>query len=115
MTNDDNYPLERRRKPRITLPFPLTIRGSDGKGTRFTTTAVVMSLCCQGVSFRVLHPIEPGVRVFLLIRLSTTPSEQPAPHVAAHVRVQRIMHEINKGYVVAGEIIHQRFLCVPAA
>ena len=114
MTSAHTYPVERRRKPRITLPFPITVRAVAANGTRFTTTVVVDSLSCQGLAFRLAQPIKPTARLFVLVRLSCAVSDAPSPHVAGHLHVLRVAQGPHGEYAVAGRLIHHRFLCVAA-
>jgi hypothetical protein len=62
---------ERRSKPRLTVPFPVVLRGIDASGERFDADAAVDNLSASGFYVRIGREVRPGSTLRGLIRLST--------------------------------------------
>ncbi len=67
------YPYEivqRRRKPRIDLPIPATLRGSDTSGKPFDIEAALDNLSVGGFHVRLERRLELATSLFALIRIA---------------------------------------------
>lgn len=81
---------ERRSKPRIYDPFPVTVQGVDASGEAFKFKTVIDNLSAGGLYLRLTRCVEQGMMLSASIRLSTAPAhEMPAPHVTMHGVVLR--------------------------
>ncbi len=67
---------ERRRRPRIYDPFPAKVQGIDTKGVRFESDTVIDNLSSAGLYLRLMSSVEPGAKLFITFRLSTSASAQ---------------------------------------
>ena len=72
--------LDRRRTLRVDLPFPVTVRGTDATGDRFTLDTTLDNLSACGLYFCLPRPVAPGAKLFLVVRL--TPGPEAGPSVA---------------------------------
>jgi hypothetical protein len=100
---------ERRRLPRLRMPFPAIIRGVDATGERFTTDAMVGNLSTCGLYLRLVRPVKTGARLFVVLRLTTT-WQAPALHVAMATSVLRVDTSLDGGYGVATVFTRHRVL-----
>lgn len=100
---------ERRDKPRIYVPFPTTVRGVGSGGKRFEANTQLENLGATGLYLRLDQPLETGKRIFVVVYLSTTCS-QDAPRVAIRGIVQRVELKPDNTFGVAVAITHHRFL-----
>ena len=55
--------MERRRKPRITTPFPVKVRGKDSFGHEISEETTVVNLSTGGVYFQLLNSICEGTQL----------------------------------------------------
>lgn len=102
---------ERRRKPRIYVPFPATVRGALGSEERFEANTQLENISARGLYLRMSEPIQPGTRIFVVVHLATTSSrENPTPRVAIRGIVQRVELQADDTFGVAVAITHHRFL-----
>jgi hypothetical protein len=65
---------ERRRTPRIEVPFPAIVRGVDVDAQAFETHTALDNLSCYGLYLRLAQQVAPGMRLFVVIRLSVAPN-----------------------------------------
>ena len=65
---------ERRAKPRIQTPFPVSVRGVDADGEAFEVSTILDNLSAGGLYLRLVRRVEPGAEVSMEIRLSTAPA-----------------------------------------
>ena len=108
--------MESRSSLRIELPFPATVRGVDADGERFTLDTVLDNLSAGGLYLRLARPVRRGMKLFIVVRLSTCRDpEVPAARVALQGVVLRTEPQPDGrcGVVVAFQ--HHRFLYAPTA
>ena len=103
--------VDRRKKPRIYEPFPVKVRGVDIGGDVFNIDAVVSNLSTGGLYLQFPQFVQPGSKVFVLIKISTAHMEKgPAPRVAARGRVLRSEPRPEGQYGLAVAFTRYRFL-----
>lgn len=102
---------ERRRHPRIYEPFPVTVRAVDANGAAFTLDTVLDNFAAGGFYLRLARLLDPGARVFGVVRLSTvlTPGVS-VPRVAVRGRVVRVEPLPGSVWGVAVAFTRNRFL-----
>jgi PilZ domain len=108
--NSDMHPRytgrERRRTPRIEIPFPALVRGVDVEDQAFEAHTVLDNLSSHGLYLRLAQRVFSGMRLFVLIRLSVTPN---ANCIAVHGVVLRT--EPRAGVLgTAIRFTHHRFI-----
>jgi hypothetical protein len=64
--------LDRRGKPRINVPFPVTVQGTDVDGNIFEATTLTDNLSANGLYFRISHEVKRNARLYVSICLSLT-------------------------------------------
>jgi hypothetical protein len=102
---------ERRVKPRIDVPFPVTVYGVDAKGEAFKVQTVLDNISAGGLYMRLWPRIEPGATLFIISRFSTSPeTEGPAPRVALYGAVLRAEFKCGCTCGVAVAFSHHQFL-----
>ncbi|MCZ7572245.1 MAG: PilZ domain-containing protein [Ardenticatenaceae bacterium] len=102
---------ERRAKPRISEPYPATVRGLDGSGWAFEEETVLDNLSAGGLYLRLPRSIHPGARLFIVFRLSTSPYERdPSSVVAVRGVVLRAELQPDGSCGLAVTFRHYRFL-----
>ncbi len=108
--------MERRRAPRIVMPFPATVRGIDVTGKPFEVDTVLDNFSACGLYLRLARPVEQGRQLFVVVRLSLAPAHAvPAPRVALHGVVLRVKPQPDSMYGLALSFARHRFLyAVPA-
>jgi hypothetical protein len=104
-----NEGVERRKKPRIYLPFFARVRGVDTEGKTFIIDTVVGNISAGGILLQLPFRVNFGDILLTIIRLSTSETAN-ALLVAAHGEVLRIEPKPNGMYDVALEFIHYRCL-----
>lgn len=62
--------IERRRSDRLTMTFPLVIRGEDEKGVPFECEAQTINVNRHGARIRIARPLRSGQRVRVFNKLS---------------------------------------------
>jgi hypothetical protein len=103
-------PLERRRLPRADLPLAIIVRGVDATGTSFQLSTTVENLSASGLYIYLPQPLQPGIRLFVCVRLALVRPDAGAPHVAAHGHVVRVTSTAEKRTGVAVVFDHARLL-----
>ncbi len=102
---------ERRRKPRISYPIPIKVRGVDNCGESFEFDTVADDLSAGGFSAHTTQELLPGQNLFVVIHFSLAQSHpRRAPVVAAHGTVSRIVKQQNGSYKFATKMRLYRFL-----
>ena len=82
--------VERRAKPRIMEPFPVTVHGMDASGESFEVASVLDNLSASGLYLRLEQRIEPGTTLFIISLLTTAALiTDAAPRLALHGVVLR--------------------------
>jgi hypothetical protein len=59
----------RRDYPRIPGLFPTQIRGKDLQGRKFSVVSLAEDLSIGGVYVQIRHSLQPGDRVFIVVRM----------------------------------------------
>ncbi len=102
---------ERRRSPRISEAFPVTVRALDHHGQRFRTETVVDNLSAKGLFVRLQRCVERGARLFALLRLAPGSDKAvPAATFALRGVVKRVVPLSDGGSGVGVEFTKQRSL-----
>jgi hypothetical protein len=102
---------ERRRKARISVPFPTTVRWKRRGGERFEVETELENISASGLYLRMDHHIEPGTKIFVIASFSTTSSQEiRAPRVGIRGIVRRVELEPSGTCGVAVAITSHRFL-----
>ena len=65
---------ERRRSPRICVPFPATVNGVDKDGRPFEVSTVLDNVSSTGLYFRIMPCVEAGANISVAFRLLLQPS-----------------------------------------
>lgn len=112
-TRSRSQDVERRRAPRVDLPFPAIVRGIDATGERFTLNVQLDNLSACRLYFRVRQPVGPGTKLLLIGRLS--PTLDTGPSVALRGTVLRAEAQADGCYRLAVEFKHHRFVFAPGA
>ena len=101
---------ERRGTPRIEVPFPALVRGVDVDAQAFEMHTALDNLSSYGLYLRLAQQVTPGMRLFVVVRLSVTPN---ANCIALRGVVLRTEPRIG-AFGVAIRFTHHRFI-YPAA
>ena len=103
--------VEFRSKPRIYDPFPVTVHGVDIDGETFEFETIVDNISAGGLYLRLMRCIERGVKLLVVIRLSTAPSDDvSAPRIVTHGEVLRAESKPGGVCCVAIAFTHHHFL-----
>ena len=81
---------ERREKPRVEQPFPVTVRGVDATGEPLDIDTVLDNMSVGGLYVRIPRRLEPGAQITVGIRVSAPWEERPAARVATRGVVLRV-------------------------
>ncbi len=81
---------ERRGKPRVDQPFPVTVRGVDAMGEPLNIDTVLDNMSVGGLYVRIPRRLEPGAYITVGIRVSAPWEERPAARVATRGVVLRV-------------------------
>jgi len=105
------YRGERRRHPRLYKPFPVLVRGVDAGQEAFESQTVLVNFSTGGLYVWLTRRVEPGAKLLVVIRFSTSPSSgAPAPCVAVRGVVRRVDPESDGMYGVGVAFTRHRFL-----
>ena len=111
---DDNlYKLtegETRRQEPIYEPFPVMVRGVDATGEAFEIHTVLDEFSATSLYVRLERRVEPGTKLFAIVRLSTSPPEVPGPCVAVRGVVLRTEPQPDGLWGIAVRFTRHRFL-----
>ena len=97
-----------RRHPRLYQPFPVKVRGVDAEGGDFDLNTVLENFSAGGLYLHLPQVLEPGAKVFAVVRLGT--QEAPGAVVAVRGRVRRVDAKPDGGSGVAVQFTRHRFL-----
>lgn len=107
----DRPGLEQRRHPRLFQPFPTTARGVDSFGNGFDISTVLANFSARGLYLQLSERLEPGAKLFAIVRLGTTrDSALRAPRVAVRGVVMRIDPKPDGRNGVAVRFTRHRFV-----
>jgi hypothetical protein len=101
---------EAQRSPRLYEPFPILLRGVDALGEAFALEAVVDHLSAADFSVRLPYRLEPGMKLFAIVRFSLAPSEVPEARVALRGLVLRVAPLPDGRWDTSVRITRHRFL-----
>jgi|SRR5215471_6009366 len=102
-------PVDRRSKPRLALPLPVSVRGRDARGKPFVIDTLLENISADGAYIRMPSCPALGTAVRVLVRFSTSSDISKGARVAAHGAVVRI-EEHKLGYGVAVRFTNHKFL-----
>ena len=110
--NNLSEPRERwrRGRARIYEPFPVIIRSVDASGKAFEVQTVLDDFSASGFRVRLERQVNPGTKVFAVVRLSTSAPEVPAPRVAVRGVVFSAEPQSDGTWRVAVTFTRHRFL-----
>ncbi|MBI3325996.1 MAG: PilZ domain-containing protein [Nitrospinae bacterium] len=100
--------IEARRDPRLYEPFPVKVRGVDANGDDFDLNTVLDNFSAGGLYLRLPQRLEPGAKVFAVVRLTT--QDAPGARVAVRGRVRCLEPKPDGGCGVAIQFTRHRFL-----
>ena len=109
-THNPSEQHEYRRHERIYEPFPAMIRSVDASGEAFQSHALLDNLSAGGFYVRLDHRVEPGTKLFAVVRISTSPPEVPGPRVAMRGIVLRVEPQPDGTWGIAVRFTRYRFL-----
>ena len=92
---------ERRAKPRVQEPFPVTVRGVDATGARLDIDTALDNVSGGGLYVRIPRLIQPGAELVVGIRLSGPGAWQSTARVATRGVVLRVDAKPNREHGVA--------------
>ena len=104
---------ERRISPRIETPFPAAVRSVDVDDQAFRAYAVLDNFSGGGLYLRLARQVRPGIRLFVVIRLSSAPdADSSTACIALHGVAQRT--ELRPGGIfgIAIRHMHHRFIYI---
>jgi PilZ domain len=117
--NSDTQPRytgqERRRSPRIQLPFPALVRSIEANDQPFEEHAVLDNLSSCGMYLRLGCRVQQGVGLVVRIRFSISPdTNAPVAWIEVQGMVLRTEPHPDGVYGIAIELTHYRFIYTTA-
>lgn len=70
---------DRRKKPRIYVPFRAIVRGVNSQGEEFSVDTVLDNMSGDGLYMRMMPLVKKGGRLSIEIGLTTPSDEDPEP------------------------------------
>lgn len=61
--------LERRSKPRVSVPFQATVQGTDVEGVHFELTTILDNLSAGGLYLRLSREVRAGSKLLINVHL----------------------------------------------
>jgi len=102
---------KRRRQPRLYAPLAVRLRSVDAAGEAFESDAVLDNFSAGGLYVRLTRCVEPGTKVFAVVRIAPgPPSGTPGPRVAMRGVVLRTEPQPDGQYGLGGRFTQHRFL-----
>jgi hypothetical protein len=95
-TNNGEVERERRIKPRIKEPFPLSLVSVDEAGHSYTFETMTENMSASGLYFNIAQPLEKGTMVYAFLRI-------PRPGAEGETR----MLMATEGQVVRTDLMPQ--------
>jgi hypothetical protein len=96
--------------PQLNEPLPILVRGIDGRGRVFAAETVVEHFSAQEFAVPLPYRLEPGTKLFAVVRLSLAPPEVPAAQVAVRGVVRHIAPLPDGQWATTVRIAQHRFL-----
>ena len=72
------HDLERRSRPRVSVPFWATVQGTDVEGVHFEVTTIIDNLSARGLYLRLAREVRVGSRLLVNVHLSGREDVLPA-------------------------------------
>jgi PilZ domain len=103
---------ERRRHPRLAGSFPTLVRSAEPhRRDQFRAEATIDNISAGGLYMRLARPVEPGVRLFIVVHFSDTNDPNlSAPRFTMRGVVQRVEPQPGGALGVAVRITRRRML-----
>jgi len=102
---------ERRDKPRVSAPFPATVRGVNANGEVFETDTHLNNLSHGALNLSLTHAVKQGAKLFIIVWLAPAPSKDAGtPRVAVRGTVVRVEPQSTALSTVTVAITNYRFL-----
>jgi hypothetical protein len=103
--------MERRSKPRIEYPFPVTVRGVDATGKPFRVNGLLDNISASGLYMRLKRTVMTGTRLLCVIRFaSPISSKEAAARIATRGVVVRAEPFVDEKIGIAVKFTDYRFL-----
>jgi PilZ domain-containing protein len=103
--------VERRSRPRIENSFPATVRGVTASGEAYETNTVLENLSARGLYLSVMHEVEQGAKLSIVIQFATGPTvDEAKPRVEVFGEVLRAEREWSGACGIAVSFKGYRFL-----
>ncbi|HWP43384.1 MAG TPA: PilZ domain-containing protein [Blastocatellia bacterium] len=103
--------MERRRKPRIEYPFPVSVRGVDVAGKPFRVSGVLNDISASGLYMHLKKTVSLGSSLAFVIRLSSPESSKAtAARIAIRGEVVRVEPSNGNSLGIAVRFTDYRFL-----
>jgi hypothetical protein len=99
---------ERRRKPRISAPFPIKVRGVDASGKGFEIETVVENISSSGVYLRLPKQMSTGAKFNMAIRFNN--ADGSGPNAMLFCKVLRTELQPDELVGLAAAIERHKFL-----
>ncbi len=100
---------ERRKDPRICVPFLATIRGVDMEGSPVRADTVLDNICAGGLYFRLMKRVAVGERLIVVFKLSFNGLAHEVPQVEVAGDVLRTDRQEGGAWGTAVRIVTVRF------
>src|SRR3990172_5694409 len=102
---------ERRSQPRISVDFPVKLRGTDKNGQKFEVETLVKNLSASGLYLQLSQRVEHGENLFMIIQfLNPVSVDVEMARVAVKGVVVRVEPLPNGECGVGVLMKHRRFL-----
>ena len=103
---------ERREKPRIRIPFPVTVKGTDSDGRSFEVDTVLDDLSANGLHLSLAkHEVKRDTKVWATIQMALgLVTGTPVPRVVIRGLVERVEQTVGGSRGVAVRITHHKLL-----
>jgi hypothetical protein len=101
---------ERRKDPRICVPFFANIQGVDAEGAPVKVDTVLDNLCIGGLYFRMMKRLPVGEHLIVVFQLSVADGlDRQGPHVEVAGDVLRTDNREGGAWGTAVRIVTVRF------
>lgn len=100
---------ERRRSPRICVPFPTTVRGVDKDGQSFEVKTVLDNFSHTGLYLRIMPCVEEGASLSVTIRMLNPKTGKPEGTSSFQVSEARVVRiDLKPGEVCGVAAVFER-------
>ena len=105
---DGSQTFERRRKPRLTEPFPARVWGVDSGDLPFNVNCVLDNISSTGLYLRMPTLVEAGSEVRLIVQLLNGPNTGATAALQGYILRSELLADGKHGVAIAIE--NHRFL-----